>query len=126
MQRLRWSVSDVDLQQKPVLRTDVRAGVQIWTILFQRLQAAKTARFVRGFLVFLSHYVVKRGPVALQASTDTVQPGIFLVILQQARMDSSLHVCSSKISALTYPLRRSLSIMSIIGYPVRVNSLFIY
>lgn len=58
--------------------------MQIWTILFQRLQAAKTARFVRGFLVFLSHYVVKRGPAALQASTDTVQPGIFLVILQQA------------------------------------------
>ena len=59
-------------------------GAQIWTILFQRLQAAKTARFVRGFLVFLARYVVKRGPGALQASTDTVQPGIFLVILQQA------------------------------------------
>ena len=58
--------------------------MQVWTILFQRLQAAKTARFVRGFLVFLSHFVVKRGPAALQASTDTVQPGIFLVILQQA------------------------------------------
>ena len=58
--------------------------MQVWTIIFQRLQAAKTSRFVRGFLVFLSHYVVKRGPAALQASTDTVQPGIFLVILQQA------------------------------------------
>ncbi len=58
--------------------------MQIWRLLFQRLQTAKTARFVRGFLVFLSHYVVKRGPAALQASTDTVQPGIFLVILQQA------------------------------------------
>lgn len=59
--------------------------MQVWTILFQRLQAAKTARFVRGFLVFLSHFVVKRGPAALQASTDTLQPGVFLMILQQAR-----------------------------------------
>ena len=39
---------------------------------------------MRGFLVFLARYVVRRGPAALQASTDTVQPGIFLVILQQA------------------------------------------
>lgn len=60
------------------------SAAQIWTILFQRLQAAKTSRFVRGFLVFLSHFVVKRGPAALHASTDTVQPGIFLGILQQA------------------------------------------
>ena len=59
--------------------------MQVWTILFQRLQAAKTARFVRGFLVFLSHFVVKRGPAALQASTDTLQQGVFLMILQQAR-----------------------------------------
>ena len=59
--------------------------MQVWTILFQRLQAAKTAPFVRGFLVFLSHFVVKRGPAALQASTDTLQPGVFLMILQQAR-----------------------------------------
>ena len=66
--------------------------MQIWRLLFQRLQAAKTARFVRGFLVFLSHYVVKRGPAALQASTDTVQPGIFLVILQQAR--AGLSICA--------------------------------
>ena len=69
---------------------------------------------MRGLLVFLSHYVVKRGPVALQASTDTVQPGIFLVILQQACMHSSFHVCSCKSSALTYPLRRAFLIMSII------------
>ena len=59
-------------------------AAQIWKILFQRLQAAKTARYVRGFLVFLSHFVVKRSPAAMQASTDTVQPGIFLIILQQA------------------------------------------
>ena len=64
-------------------------AMQVWTILFQRLQAAKTARFVRGFLVFLSHFVVKHGPMALQASTDTLQLGIFLMVLQQARRPSS-------------------------------------
>lgn len=61
-----------------------QTAAQIWKILFQRLQAAKTARYVRGFLVFLSHFVVKRSPAALQASTDTLQPGIFIIILQQA------------------------------------------
>ena len=59
---------------------------RVWTILFQRLQAAKTARFVRGlFLCSYRIFVVKRGPAALQASTDTLQPGVFLMILQQAR-----------------------------------------
>ncbi|EIE27359.1 Cse1-domain-containing protein [Coccomyxa subellipsoidea C-169] len=55
----------------------------VWSLLFQRLQAAKTSRFVRGFLVFLSHYIVQRGPGALAASVDAVQPGILLVLLQQ-------------------------------------------
>ena len=56
---------------------------QVWSLLFQRLQAAKTARFVRGFLVLLAHFVVVRGPAALSTSMDAVQPGILLVILQQ-------------------------------------------
>ena len=58
---------------------------QVWSLLFQRLQAAKTARFVRGFLLLLAHVVASRGPAALAASTDAVQPGIFLIILQQVR-----------------------------------------
>jgi hypothetical protein len=60
--------------------------MQVWSLLFQRLQAAKTARFVRGFLLLLAHVVVSRGPAALAASTDAVQPGIFLVILQQVSL----------------------------------------
>ena len=58
---------------------------QVWSLLFQRLQAAKTARFVRGFLVLLAHFVAAHGPAALSASMDAVQPGILLVILQQVR-----------------------------------------
>lgn len=57
--------------------------MQVWTILFQRLQQAKTARYVRGLLVFLSHFIVKRGPQALAASTDPVQPGILAGLLGQ-------------------------------------------
>lgn len=55
----------------------------MWRLLFQRLQAAKTSRFVRGFLVFLSHYVVARGPAPLSASMEAVQPGILLALLGQ-------------------------------------------
>ena len=65
-------------------------GVQVWSLLFQRLQAAKTARFVRGFLVFLCHVVLVHGPAALVASTNAVQPGIFLVILQQVCLSPSM------------------------------------
>ena len=55
----------------------------MWTLLFQRLQAAKTARFVRGLLVSLCTVALVHGPAALVASTDAVQPGVFMAILQQ-------------------------------------------
>ena len=64
----------------------------MWSLLFQRLQTAKTSRFVRGFLVFLSHFIVQRGPTALAVSMDAVQPGILLVLLQQVWLPSMASV----------------------------------
>jgi hypothetical protein len=57
--------------------------LQVWSILFQRLQQARTNRYLRGLLVFLSHFIVKSGPQALAASTNAVQQGIFLALVGQ-------------------------------------------
>ena len=69
--------------------------------------------------MFLSHYVVKRGPAALQASTDTVQPGIFLVILQQA---CAYLLMPAACQLQTVP-SRSLAVVGTAGYPAKVASL---
>ena len=54
----------------------------IWQVLFQRLQTSKTPKFCRGFVVFLSVLVAKRGPEAATTSMATIQPGIHEMILQ--------------------------------------------
>jgi len=56
--------------------------MQVWKILFQRLQAAKTTKYVAGLLGFLSAYVCRKGAAAVQASIDGLQPGLFLMLLQ--------------------------------------------
>ena len=49
----------------------------LWSVLFRRLQAARTPRYVRGLLLFASGFAVLRGAPALVASVDGVQPGLF-------------------------------------------------
>ncbi|KAK9829548.1 hypothetical protein WJX72_006417 [[Myrmecia] bisecta] len=56
---------------------------QIWTLLFTRLQSAKTPKYVRSLLVFLALFVARRGGGTVQASIDGVQPGLFVMLLQQ-------------------------------------------
>jgi exportin-2 (importin alpha re-exporter) len=53
----------------------------IWGILFQRLQSAKTQKFVKCLVVFTSLLVAKRGVDAARRSMAEVQPGIFEMIL---------------------------------------------
>ena len=53
----------------------------IWQVLFQRLQSGKTPKFCRGFVVFLSVLVAKRGAEAAVSSMATVQAGIHEMIL---------------------------------------------
>jgi exportin-2 (importin alpha re-exporter) len=54
----------------------------VWKILFQRLQAAKTSKYVAGLLGFLSEFVCQRGAAAVQNSIDGLQPGLFLMLVQ--------------------------------------------
>ncbi|XP_057468297.1 exportin-2-like [Actinidia eriantha] len=57
--------------------------VHIWAALFMRLQNSKTVKFVKSFLIFMSLFLVKHGSQNLVDSMNTVQPNIFLVILEQ-------------------------------------------
>ncbi|XP_057468162.1 exportin-2-like [Actinidia eriantha] len=57
--------------------------VHIWAALFMRLQNSRTVKFVKSFLIFMSLFLVKHGSQNLVDSMNTVQPNIFLVILEQ-------------------------------------------
>ncbi|KAK9819488.1 hypothetical protein WJX81_001683, partial [Elliptochloris bilobata] len=46
-------------------------------LLFQRLQSARTPKFVRGFLAFLAGFILRHGAPATVASIDAVQSGLF-------------------------------------------------
>lgn len=59
---------------------------QVWGLLFQRLQSARTPKFVRGFLSFLAGFILRHGASATAASIDAVQSGLFMGgVLAQAR-----------------------------------------
>eukprot|EP00955_Chlamydomonas_euryale_P098808 365171-Chlamydomonas_euryale.AAC.12 len=57
----------------------------VFQLLFERLQKSRTQKFVRGLLMFLAYFIVKQGPQLVSASMDKVQPGIFLMLMQQVR-----------------------------------------
>lgn len=64
----------------------------VWQILFTRLQTSKTPKYTQCFLVFLCLFVCKLGPVVAMESVDQVQPGIFLMLLQQVWIPSMVNV----------------------------------
>jgi len=55
----------------------------VFTLLFSRLQTSRTHKFVRSFLNFLALFICKHGPPAALAAMDKVQPGIFIMLMQQ-------------------------------------------
>ncbi|KAG1661631.1 hypothetical protein FOA52_002861 [Chlamydomonas sp. UWO 241] len=55
----------------------------VFTLLFSRLQTSRTTKFVRGFIIFIAYFIVKHSPSVVAACMDTVQPGIFLMLVQQ-------------------------------------------
>jgi exportin-2 (importin alpha re-exporter) len=58
--------------------------VQLWGLLFDRLQNSRTPKFVRSFIVFLALFMCKHGVVLVASSVDAVQAGLFVGgILQQ-------------------------------------------
>lgn len=54
----------------------------VWTILFQRIQAARTAKIVRGFLCSASLMAARRGGQSVGESMEAVQGGITAMIVQ--------------------------------------------
>jgi exportin-2 (importin alpha re-exporter) len=58
--------------------------LQLWGLLFDRLQNSRTPKFVRSFIVFLALFICKHGVVFVASSVDAVQAGLFVGgILQQ-------------------------------------------
>jgi len=60
----------------------------IWGLLFQKLQSARTTRYVRSLLVFLGVFIAKHGCEATSASIDAVQPGLLTMLVQQVWVPS--------------------------------------
>lgn len=46
---------------------------QIFALLFQRLSLSKTAKYVRGIIVFISFYAAKIGAPSLVEIIDNIQ-----------------------------------------------------
>eukprot|EP00123_Amoebidium_parasiticum_P018052 comp24082_c0_seq1/m.43377 comp24082_c0_seq1/g.43377 ORF comp24082_c0_seq1/g.43377 comp24082_c0_seq1/m.43377 type:complete len:977 (-) comp24082_c0_seq1:650-3580(-) len=53
----------------------------IFMILFQRLQAAKTAKYVKGLLGFVALLMAKHGPDQAIAVVDSIQPQLFGMVI---------------------------------------------
>jgi hypothetical protein len=51
----------------------------------RRMQNMRTHKYVRCFIVFMSTFIVRHNPTMLAAAMDSVQPGVFLMVLQQVR-----------------------------------------
>ncbi|KAJ6729602.1 EXPORTIN-2 [Salix viminalis] len=55
----------------------------IWNALFTRLQSKRTVKYIKSLLIFMSLFLVKHGFANLVNSMNSVQAGIFSVILEQ-------------------------------------------
>lgn len=55
----------------------------ILTVLFQRLQVAKTPKFVKGLLSFMAHVAWKHGPQLMIDQCDQIQPNLFGMLLEK-------------------------------------------
>ncbi|KAF5835999.1 cellular apoptosis susceptibility/chromosome segregation 1-like protein [Dunaliella salina] len=62
----------------------------IFTLLFSRLQQSRTHKFVRSFMAFLAQFIIKHGPPVTLTSVDKVQPGVFMMLLQQVWLPNLL------------------------------------
>ena len=55
----------------------------IWSLLLQRLQHSKTAKYARSFCIFFALLLARLGPVWTAAGLDAVQAGLFAMLLEQ-------------------------------------------
>uniref|UniRef100_A0A7S3VJD6 Importin N-terminal domain-containing protein n=1 Tax=Dunaliella tertiolecta TaxID=3047 RepID=A0A7S3VJD6_DUNTE len=68
----------------------------IFTLLFSRLQQSRTQKFVRSFMAFLAQFIIKHGPLVTMTSVDKVQPGVFMMLLQQVWLPNLLTLDGAK------------------------------
>ncbi|KAJ8748577.1 hypothetical protein K2173_003478 [Erythroxylum novogranatense] len=57
--------------------------IHIWNALFTRLQKKRTVKFLKCFLIFMSLFLVKHDSASLVDTMNSVQPNIFVMILEQ-------------------------------------------
>uniref|UniRef100_A0A2P2JD21 Uncharacterized protein MANES_01G245400 n=1 Tax=Rhizophora mucronata TaxID=61149 RepID=A0A2P2JD21_RHIMU len=55
----------------------------IWSILFMRLQGKRPVKFVKSLLIFMSLFLVKHDSGNLVGTINSVQPNIFMSILEK-------------------------------------------
>lgn len=85
--------NDAHLQVKrPCADVECACCMQIWALLFQRLQGSKTAKFSRAFVVFLAFFIAQQGAAQVATSIDTVQAGLFNILMQNIWLPSMTHV----------------------------------
>lgn len=56
---------------------------QIWNILFSRLQYRSTGKFIKSLIIFASLFGVKHGSVRVIETINSVQPNLFISILDK-------------------------------------------
>lgn len=57
--------------------------LQIWNILFSRLQYRSTVKFTKSLIIFASLFGVKHGPARVIETINSVQPDLFSTILDK-------------------------------------------
>lgn len=62
--------------------------VEIFRMIFARLQTRKTDKYVISLIVFLSRFICKHGVAPLIAGMDQIQPGIFMMVLNKVWIPS--------------------------------------
>ncbi|CAM6025473.1 unnamed protein product [Sphagnum balticum] len=85
---------------------------QIWTILFSRLQYRSTGKFIKSLIIFASLFVVKHGPSKVIDTVNSVQPNLFLSILDNVWSpnlssitgETEIKLCAVAASMLFTPL----------------------
>ncbi|OIW16765.1 hypothetical protein TanjilG_05499 [Lupinus angustifolius] len=55
----------------------------IWAALFSVLQQNRTVKLIKSLLIFMSLFLIKHGSSNVVNSMNSVQPGIFIVIMNQ-------------------------------------------
>jgi hypothetical protein len=67
--------------------------VQILTLLFARLQSARTPKFTKALLVFFATFICKHGPTVLSTAIETVQTNLFVMVVQTVRNAAAAFAC---------------------------------